>query len=152
MMQKSLDEITKSGWYCGYGFPELNSVIGSGVWCHIFANVQSDNAASFIIGTSNKQVEIYRDDKGIYSPPFEAAQKSDLNNMIETGTKSITVENNGYLNLMLKNFRAIWLYREKSLFSVFYNDGWWYANVIDTDTKNYIPNGTSIEIMYVGFK
>lgn len=49
---KSINDITKSGWYTGNNIVELVPYIGT-TWCRIYANVQSNGSASFLVATTH---------------------------------------------------------------------------------------------------
>ena len=49
---KSLNNITQSGWYTGNNIEELVPYIGT-TWCRIFANTQTNGSASFLVASTH---------------------------------------------------------------------------------------------------
>lgn len=77
LTHQSLNVITKSGWYCGMDFTELLSMVSERVWCRIFANVQTDNSAQFIVITQDNKLFTLERGAGntpSYSEPVEFSQ------------------------------------------------------------------------------
>lgn len=77
LTHQSLNTITKSGWYCGMDFTELLSMASARVWCRIFANVQTDNSAQFIVITQDNKLFTLERGAGntpSYSEPVEFSQ------------------------------------------------------------------------------
>ena len=78
---KSLDQITTTGFYFGSNITEVTPYIASHKWCLINAFVSEKSASIFVMAGDAMALSIYRNGDGRYSH-YPIATKSDLTDII----------------------------------------------------------------------
>lgn len=104
---KSLDQITTTGFYFGSNITEVTPYIASHKWCLINAFVSGKSASIFVMAGDAMALSIYRNGDGRYSH-YPIATKSDFER-IGTPTKLCSFSATGNASVSLSAYKFLFM-------------------------------------------